>query len=40
MVERNTEAFAGLHNQGKRIIIFDEASAIPDIIWEVANGAH
>jgi hypothetical protein len=25
----NTEAFAGLHNQGKRIIlIFDEASGI------------
>lgn len=38
--ERNTEAFAGLHNQGKRIIvIFDEASAIPDIIWEVTEGA-
>jgi hypothetical protein len=36
----NTEAFAGLHNEGKRIIIiFDEASAIPDIIWEVAEGA-
>ena len=38
--ERNTEAFAGLHNKGKRIIlIFDEASAIPDVIWEVAEGA-
>lgn len=38
--ERNTEAFAGLHNQGKRILlIFDEASAIPDVIWEVAEGA-
>jgi hypothetical protein len=38
--ERNTEAFAGLHNQGKRIIlIFDEASAIPDVIWETAEGA-
>ena len=38
--ERNTEAFAGLHNQGKRVLlIFDEASAIPDIIWEVAEGA-
>ena len=38
--ERNTEAFAGLHNQGKRImLIFDEASAIPDAIWEVAEGA-
>lgn len=38
--ERNTEAFAGLHNQGNRIIlIFDEASAIPDLIWETAEGA-
>lgn len=38
--ERNTEAFAGLHNQGRRILlIFDEASAIPDIIWETAEGA-
>lgn len=38
--ERNTEAFAGLHNQGKRIlIIFDEASAIPDVIWETTEGA-
>ena len=38
--ERNTEAFAGLHNKGKRIIIvYDEASAIPDVIWEVTEGA-
>jgi len=38
--ERNTEAFAGLHNQGRRIIlIMDEASAIPDSIWEVSEGA-
>lgn len=38
--ERNTEAFAGLHNAGKRIIIlFDEASAIPEIIWETTEGA-
>jgi len=38
--ERNTEAFAGLHNQGKRIIaLFDEASAIPDVIWETTEGA-
>ena len=38
--ERNTEAFQGLHNQGKRLLlIFDEASAIPDKIWEVAEGA-
>lgn len=38
--ERNTEAFAGLHNKGKRIlVIFDEASAIPDVIHEVTEGA-
>jgi len=38
--ENNTEAFAGLHNQGKRVVlIFDEASAIPDVIWEVSEGA-
>lgn len=38
--ERNPEAFAGLHNQGKRIlVVFDEASAIPDIIWETTEGA-
>jgi hypothetical protein len=36
----NTEAFAGLHNQGKRIIlIFDEASGIAPKVWEVALGA-
>lgn len=34
------EAFAGLHNLGKRIVlIFDEASNIADRIWEVAEGA-
>ena len=38
--EHNDEAFAGLHNQGKRVIlIFDEASAIADKIWETAEGA-
>lgn len=38
--ENNTEAFAGLHNEGKRIIlIFDEASKIADKVWEVADGA-
>lgn len=38
--ENNTEAFAGLHNEGRRIIVvFDEASAIPDIIWETTEGA-
>lgn len=38
--ENNTEAFAGLHNERKRIIlIFDEASNIADLVWEVAEGA-
>lgn len=38
--EHNTTAFQGLHNQGKRIlIVFDEASEIPKIIWDVASGA-
>lgn len=38
--ERNTEAFAGLHNKNKRLLlVMDEASAIPDNIWEVAEGA-
>ena len=36
----NPEAFAGLHNFGKRIIILcDEASSIEDSIWEVLDGA-
>jgi len=38
--EKNTEAFAGMHNKGRRLLlIMDEASAIPDAIWEVAEGA-
>ena len=38
--KENTEGFAGLHNQGKRIlVIFDEASAIFDEIWQVTEGA-
>jgi hypothetical protein len=38
--ENNTEAFAGLHNKGRRIlVIYDEASAIDDRIWEVTEGA-
>lgn len=38
--EHNTEAFAGLHNKGGRLLlIFDEASAIADKVWEVADGA-
>jgi len=37
--ERNPEAFAGLHNQGRRVfMIYDEASSIPDIIWETSEG--
>lgn len=37
--ENNTEAFAGLHNEGKRVIvIFDEASTISDLIWETTEG--
>jgi len=36
----NPAAFAGLHNQGNRVLlIFDEASEIDDSIWEVAEGA-
>lgn len=38
--EENPEAFAGLHNFGKRLVyIMDEASAIIDKIWEVVDGA-
>lgn len=38
--EHNTEAFAGLHNEGKRIIVlYDEASAIADKVHEVTEGA-
>ena len=38
--ENNPEAFAGLHNYGKRVIvIFDEASTIADVIWETVEGA-
>ena len=37
---RTTEAFAGLHNQGRRLFVaFDEASAIPDPVWETIEGA-
>ncbi len=38
--ENNTEAFAGLHNQGKRILLLmDEASGIADAVFAVAEGA-
>jgi hypothetical protein len=33
--EHRPESFAGLHNQGKRVlVIMDEASVIPPIIWQ------
>ncbi len=36
----NPESFAGLHNNGNRILVLmDEASAIDDKIWEVSEGA-
>ena len=38
--ENNTEAFAGLHNVGKRILVItDESSTIADKVWEVIEGA-
>lgn len=38
--ENNPQAFAGLHNLGQRLlVIFDEASTIPPIIWETTEGA-
>lgn len=38
--QHNTEAFAGLHNKGRIILLlFDEASKIHDKVWEVAEGA-
>src|SRR6516162_10221729 len=37
--ENNAVAFQGLHNEGKRLLmIYDEASAIPDSIWEAGDG--
>src|SRR6516165_8711340 len=37
--ERNQEAFSGLHNFGKRVLmIMDEASMIPDPIWRACDG--
>lgn len=37
--ESNPEAFAGLHNEGKRILsLMDEASAIHDAIWTNVDG--
>lgn len=36
--EQNSEAFAGTHAKHV-LMIYDEASAIPDVIWEVSEGA-
>ena len=36
--KEDSEAFAGLHAQHV-LLIMDEASAIPDVIWEVSEGA-
>ena len=37
--EHNSEAFAGQHGR-HTLIIYDEASAIPDKIWEVSSGVN
>lgn len=38
--EENAQASAGAHNKGKRlVIIYDEASGIPDTIWNTQEGA-
>jgi hypothetical protein len=38
--EQNTEAIAGLHNKGRRAFaLLDEASAIPDAVWDTIEGA-
>ena len=36
--ENNIAAFAGLHNEGKRVVVlFDESSEIADPVWETAD---
>ncbi|MBT8411037.1 MAG: terminase, partial [Octadecabacter sp.] len=38
--ETRPESFAGLHAEGRLVMfLMDEASAIPEIIWETAEGA-
>lgn len=40
VAEHKTEAFAGLHNEGRAVgIIFDEAARVHPEVWEVADGA-
>jgi hypothetical protein len=36
--EENPDAYAGVHNHDGMMVIFDEASGIPDPIWSVAAG--
>jgi len=36
--EENPDAFAGVHNQYGTLVIFDEASGIPEKIWTVTEG--
>jgi hypothetical protein len=36
--EENPDAYAGVHNHDGVMVIFDEASGIPDAIWGVAKG--
>lgn len=39
--KENPDAFAGLHNQGKRVIMtFDEAALIDQVIWETSEGVE
>lgn len=36
--EERPDSFAGIHNHDGVMLIFDEASGIPDAIWSVSNG--
>jgi hypothetical protein len=36
--EENPDSYAGVHNHDGMMVIFDEASGIPDPIWSVAAG--
>lgn len=36
--EENPDAFAGAHNENGMMVVFDEASGIPEKIWDVTEG--
>lgn len=36
--EENPDSYAGLHNEDGVLVVFDEASGIPDPIWAVSSG--